>query len=658
MFRHMLSWQSPADLTTEAVLRQARLALLLHLVVPVAVFGFPVEMLKNAGFEAAGTSPVSWRSARWSGKAKTGVDRHVARSGRQSLMLSGFSDEDTAVASQVARLPSRKGKTVTLTGWWRGERLTGTGGRVVVRTLDAKGKPVADFGGLTVNGTFDWKPFSRTIPLPPQAAALQVFLEIWDSSGTVWFDDVSLTLDLAIDEIKGLSREELPEQACAVSPVALTITESDQSTRFTLMKLDRRGPLAASDVPVVLLDAQDKVAARHTFSLPASATGLSSAEWTVDVASLPDGLYRLVLAEGTAAALGYLDLSLHWERLADKLGRADFNWKSLNCHGPARLKSVQDCRDLVRRTKAMGFDCLLFNAKTPGGQLFYRSKIGRPEPVTEQFDPLQVVAQACKEAGLQVLVQFCTFAEGRKTIWLEEHPEWVEVDQGEPADYRQQRSIFGCPDRPEVRAYELSLIREILTNYPVDGISFDYIRYKNDYACFCAYSEQTLQEYMARHHLAEKAARERRARETIVGFTQAVRQAADEIRPGLLLHGYTHPEWANEFPLNYHSRRASAHGKDPRRGGQWSLERVYQAAKRNVETARAVLDYPIAAPMADTAYTNWAKSPERFRRELRLIRHAGAQAVMVYPYSTLRAKPLLRRMLAEELGGNPEEAAQ
>ncbi len=36
----------------------------------------------------------------------------------------------------------------------------------------------------------------------------------------------------------------------------------------------------------------------------------------------------------------------------------------------------------------------------------------------------------------------------------------------------------------------------------------------------------------------------------------------------------------------------------------------------------------------------------------------SAKAVMIYPFSTLRAKPELRRMLAEEFGGNPEESGR
>ncbi len=464
---------------------------------------------------------------------------------------------------------------------------------------------------------------------------------------------------LLVNAVKWLAGGRGPNTILCASPYFVRLDEAADNPTFSLTVLARNGTVDARRIKTFLLDSAGKPVAQHVFSIPAAADGVSRAKWRIDVADLPDGTYRLVTDTARPRQLASLELALKWERLADNLPHASFQWKALNCHVPSALKTPGDCIQMVRRTKAMGFDALLFDAKMPGGRIYYRSKIGRPEPVTGQFDPLEVTAEACRKAGVQCLAQFCTFSEGRQTVFFAKHPEWAAVNLNETPDYRKQKSVFGCPDRPEVRAYELALIREILTRYPVDGISFDYIRYKNDYACYCEYSERTLRDYMQAHPgLSEEEARARRSRETIVGFTRDVRQLADSIRPGLILHAYTHPVWANQFPLQYHSQRASAHGKDPARGGGWSLQTVYEKAKFNVDIARQVLDYPVAAPMADTAYSRWAKSPERFRRELRLISHAGAKAVMVYLYNTLRRKPGLRAMIAEEFGGDPREATK
>jgi hypothetical protein len=187
-------------------------------------------------------------------------------------------------------------------------------------------------------------------------------------------------------------------------------------------------------------------------------------------------------------------------------------------------------------------------------------------------------------------------------------------------------------------------------NYDIDGISFDYIRYKNDRYCVCPHSEHKFAEYRAAHpELSEAQARAAMAEQSIVSFTWEVRELLDEVKPNAILHGYCHPAWANKFPLQYLSFRASAHGADPSRGGEWPLEKVYEQAKRNVDLADDHVEFMKAAPMADTAYRAYAKSPERYRRELRLINHAGADAVMIYLYSTLRYEPSLREAIAVEL---------
>ena len=160
----------------------------------------------------------------------------------------------------------------------------------------------------------------------------------------------------------------------------------------------------------------------------------------------------------------------------------------------------------------------------------------------------------------------------------------------------------------------------------------------------------TFRELVEAHpDLTEAQARSKHAEEQIVSFTWQVREMLDEVRPEAILHGYVHPTWANRFPLNYLSFRASAHWTQPGRGGPWSLQRVHESAERNVDLADDHVDFMVAAPMADTGYFGHQKPVERFRRELRLIADAGAPAVMVYLYSTLVRDPELRALIAEEL---------
>lgn len=341
-------------------------------------------------------------------------------------------------------------------------------------------------------------------------------------------------------------------------------------------------------------------------------------------------------------------------RFADGLPKCHFSWSAMNVHGPSGLRTEADIAEMARMAREMNFKAVLFGAKPPDAYLYYNTKIGEKAPGYEDIDPLALAVKYCHQEGLQLLVQFCTFREGstqNPSKFIREHPElanWNATDGPDISTH--ENGLFGCPDRREVRDYELSLIREIAQNYDIDGISFDYIRYKNDRYCFCPHSLQEFAQYRAAHpDMSETQARAAMAEESIVSFTWEVRKLLDEVKPEAILHGYCHPVWANKFPLQYLSFRASAHGADPSRGGEWPLEKVCEQAKRNVDLADDHVEFMKAAPMADTAYRAYAKSPERYRRELRLINHAGADAVMIYLYSTLRHEPALREAIAAEL---------
>ena len=341
-------------------------------------------------------------------------------------------------------------------------------------------------------------------------------------------------------------------------------------------------------------------------------------------------------------------------RFADSLPRPSFEWTCMNVHGPGGLRTEAEIAEMARAAREMHFDAVLYAAKPPNGLLYYNTQVGEKAPGFEEIDPLALAVQYCHAEGLQLLVQFCTFREGsasEPTAFIREHPEWANWNPGDGLDISEhQNGVFGCPDRPEVRAYELALMREMAENYDIDGFSFDYIRYKNDRWCVCPYSEEHFARWREAHpELGEAQARARHAEEQIVSFTWEVRALLDEVKPDAILHGYCHPSWANRFPLNYLSFRASAHWTYPGRGGPWSLERVLEESRRNVDLADDHVEFMVAAPMADTGYVPYQKPPERFRRELRLIGHAGAPAVMIYLYSTLRQSPELRRVIADEL---------
>ncbi len=340
-------------------------------------------------------------------------------------------------------------------------------------------------------------------------------------------------------------------------------------------------------------------------------------------AQLEDGAYYVALAASateTPEVIAMVRNHAGFARRADALPKANFDWACMNVHGPNGLKTEADIIEMARMAKEMHFDAVLYAAKPPSAFLYYNTEIGEKASGFEDIDPLALAVKHCHAQGMQLLVQFCAFREGAATVpskLMREHPEWADWNPGDGPDIStHQHGLFGCPDRPEVRAYELSLMREMAENYDIDGFSFDYIRYKNDRWCVCPFSQEHFANWWAQHEdLTEGQARAKHAEEQIVSFTWEVREMLDEVKPDAILHGYVHPTWANRFPLQYLSFRASAHWTQPGRGGPWSLERVEKEAQRNVDLADDHVDFMQAAPMADTGYRPHEKPADRFRRE-------------------------------------------
>jgi uncharacterized lipoprotein YddW (UPF0748 family) len=153
-------------------------------------------------------------------------------------------------------------------------------------------------------------------------------------------------------------------------------------------------------------------------------------------------------------------------------------------------KSKRDIARVMENCRTAGFNTVLFQVRG-NGTVLYRSKI---EPWAEElggrdpgFDPLAV---ACKEAhrrglALHAWVNVMPGWRGKKPPenprqLYHAHPDWFWRDAG---GRRQPLGWYNSlnPCYPEVRKYLVSVMREIIVKYPVDGVHLDYIRFPNEW---------------------------------------------------------------------------------------------------------------------------------------------------------------------------------
>ncbi|MDQ7849668.1 MAG: family 10 glycosylhydrolase [Armatimonadota bacterium] len=182
-------------------------------------------------------------------------------------------------------------------------------------------------------------------------------------------------------------------------------------------------------------------------------------------------------------------------------------WIEVSANLPL-LSSRAAIRGLVARVRAAGIDTLIPEAKNAWGFVTYESGFAphiRTSPVArsfspsyppprewypEAFDPLATVIEEAHAAGLQVHVAVNVFGAGldREGVGLAfERPAWREVHAtGTPGEAGVTLAsgagtpgaiVFTNPAHPEVQLYELAVLWEIVSRYPIDGIVLDRARY-------------------------------------------------------------------------------------------------------------------------------------------------------------------------------------
>ena len=102
------------------------------------------------------------------------------------------------------------------------------------------------------------------------------------------------------------------------------------------------------------------------------------------------------------------------------------------------------------------------------------------------WDPLQFALDQADKYGLNLHAWINVFPAWRgehkpdstKPLHpLLKHPEWLVHDyQGDPMELNSHYVSFS-PGNPEFHGYLIKIIRDVVNNYDVDGIHFDYIRY-------------------------------------------------------------------------------------------------------------------------------------------------------------------------------------
>ncbi|UCE59927.1 MAG: family 10 glycosylhydrolase [Phycisphaerales bacterium] len=153
-------------------------------------------------------------------------------------------------------------------------------------------------------------------------------------------------------------------------------------------------------------------------------------------------------------------------------------------------KTPRDIATIMKNCYKAGFNTILFQVRG-NGTVFYPSRI---EPWADElggrdpgFDPLAVAITEAHRRGLQLHAWVNVIpgwrGERPPTNWRQLYhtrPDWFWRDtQGRRQPPGWYVSLNPC--YPEVREYLVSVMREIVGKYRVDGLHLDYIRFPNEW---------------------------------------------------------------------------------------------------------------------------------------------------------------------------------
>lgn len=145
----------------------------------------------------------------------------------------------------------------------------------------------------------------------------------------------------------------------------------------------------------------------------------------------------------------------------------------------------EEVDELLARIEAGRFNAVLVGVLYRG-HAYYESSLVRKDPSLEPgYDPLAYVIEQAHKRGIAVHAWLAVGRmdyRGGPAPTLTEHPDWAMIGP----DGRQ--TFWLNWTRPEVRQFVGDLVLEIVKNYDVDGIHFDYLRYPGPEWGFDAYS--------------------------------------------------------------------------------------------------------------------------------------------------------------------------
>ena len=140
------------------------------------------NLIENAGFEE---ETKGWSGI--SGRLPVTIDSTVVHGGGKSLRIQTDQPGSLSVASNKVELVA--GARYLLSGWLKMEEISSSSGGAIIRVHGGE----SHFSGQYYQGTQDWTKIERVFT-SSKSCQVSVSLGFRNTTGTAWFDDISLRM--------------------------------------------------------------------------------------------------------------------------------------------------------------------------------------------------------------------------------------------------------------------------------------------------------------------------------------------------------------------------------------------------------------------------------------------------------------------------------
>lgn len=210
--------------------------------------------------------------------------------------------------------------------------------------------------------------------------------------------------------------------------------------------------------------------------------------------------------------------------------------------------NVDDWDAACRHLRRCGFNAVIVNMCNAAIAYYPSRYLRQHDRALEEGDQVLRVLKACRENHIELHVWRVNWNPGGN----KERVEQIQADGINAVAKDGTPGAWLCSSWPQNRRHEIDTMLEIVENYGVDGIHFDYIRYHNSNYCYCDHCRQVFEEQIGREldnwpedvldgDLREAYLAFRREQINVV--VREVSERAHKMKPGIKVSAAVFGDW-------------------------------------------------------------------------------------------------------------------